>query len=265
MVKNEVSLPGFEVEVAEVEESMPTETVDTDVHEDVPQYGSKQWSDYVLSLLEPDEIFNGNPLSHGLRRLSNLLLGSIISSRPVEVFPSMDPNGVGRATVVYEIQIDWQDSGQIRVFGDVAEVWHGNTDDLFSASASATACTKAEGRCLRKALMVKCVAADELTAKDAAAIVRSTVGVKIEPKTTGEMKGTDKISTAQEKFLEAKCRQLDIDVYKFVNMGDNKYEKITDIDKLTASIMIQTLNSYQTKEKDCPESIKGFVKEWKNL
>lgn len=275
-----IELPGFEVEIPEVHESEKMIELEISeqniydkeedyVHSDVPQYGSDGWNEYVMGLFTPDEMFNGNPLCIGLRRVANKLLGSIVCSRPIQVFPSMNENAPGRATVVYELVIDWGDTGQLRTFGDAAEVWHGNTDDLFCAHAAATATSKAEGRCLRKALMVKCVAAEELAnGKDVAAIVRYSVGatVKVEAKTTGEMASSDKISDAQTKFLENKCKQLNINLFKYVNMGDNKYEKLTDITKKSASDMIQHLNSHQSDplKNVVPEDVKGWDKDWRN-
>lgn len=278
-----IELPGFEVEVPAAHESekMLESEISDIVHqtpgdyenpedyvqgETGPAYGSDEWNDYVMSLFTKDEMFNGNPLCIGLRRVANKLLGSIVCSRPIQVFPSMNENAPGRATVVYELVIDWGNTGQLRTFGDAAEVWHGNTDDLFCAHAAATATSKAEGRCLRKALMVKCVAAEELAnGKDVAAIVRNSVGatVKVEAKTTGEMSASDKISDAQVKFIENKSKQVNVDVYKYMNM-DNKYDKLSDITKKVASDMIQNLNIYQGDATKIPEAIKGWDKDWRN-
>jgi len=57
-------------------------------------------------------------------------------------------------------------------YSEVADSWEGNTDDMFCAFAVAIASTRAEARALRKALKIKGVAAEELTKKDTAKIVR---------------------------------------------------------------------------------------------
>src|SRR5690606_27810229 len=107
-------------------------------------------------LFEPKELIDGNPNCAALRRVSELVLGDIVSSGPSQVFPATDPNGPGRATVVFEVIFDWGNTGNFRTFKEVADCWHGNTDDLFCAHPVATASTRAEGRVLRKALKVKC-------------------------------------------------------------------------------------------------------------
>jgi hypothetical protein len=226
-----------------------------------PIYGSKEWHEFIMSKFDDGELFDGNPTCAGLRRIVEDVLGPIISSGPCQVFPSQDANGPGRATVVYEIVIDWNGTGEYRTFKEVADVWHGNTDDLFCAHPVATASTRAEGRALRKALKVRCLAAEELAKKDIAAIVRQTV--KMDAPTTGEISDRDKISSAQINFLDNKCKQLNINVMNFINMGDTKYSNINTMTKKVASEMLTKLNEHQTGEKVLPESVRGYDKNWR--
>ena len=116
-----------ELEVNADEEKQEEPEVDMTM----PAYGSKEWSDYIMSKFEDGELFDGNPTCAGLRRVAENVLGSIVSSRPSQVWPSTDTNGPGRATVVFEVVINWMDSGEFRTFAEVSDVWHGNTDDLF--------------------------------------------------------------------------------------------------------------------------------------
>ena len=226
-----------------------------------PAYGSEEWNDYVMSQFHSGELFDGNPTCAGLRRVAEELLGTIVSSRPAQVWPATDSDGPGRATVVFEIIIDWMDSGQLKTFADVADVWHGNTDDLFCAHPVATASTRAEGRALRKALKVKCLAAEELAKKDIVSIVRQTVSA--DQGIDGEWNEEDVISLPQTNFIDAKCKQLDINVMNFVNAGSEHYNSIAEVSKQTASKMLSTLNEYQTKNKDIPERLMGYDSNWR--
>jgi len=237
-----------------------TEEEDAKENENLmPAYGSEDWNEYVMGKFKTRELIDGNPVCAGLRRVAEEVLGTIVSSRPIQVFPATDVNGPGRATVVFEIVIDWMDSGQLRTFADVADVWHGNTDDLFCAHPVATASTRAEGRALRKALKVKCLAAEELAKKDIVAIVRQAV----QQPTDGEWNEEDTISTPQINFIDAKCKQLDIGVMNFINSGGDDYDSIKDISKKTASKMLGVLNEYQNKSKDIPESMQGYDSNWR--
>ena len=227
----------------------------------MPAYGSKEWNDYIMCKFEDRELFDGNPTCAGLRRVAEDVLGSIVSSRPSQVWPSTDVNGPGRATVVFEVVINWMDTGELRTFAEVADVWHGNTDDLFCAHPVATASTRAEGRALRKALKVKCLAAEELAKKDIVSIVRQTVSA--DQGIDGEWNEEDVISLPQTNFIDAKCKQLDINVMNFVNAGSEHYNSIAEVSKQTASKMLSTLNEYQTKNKDIPERLMGYDSNWR--
>ena len=238
------------------------EDIEMEKNEDVmPAYGSEEWSDFVMSKFHKGELFDGNPVCAGLRRVAEELLGTIVVSRPSQVWPATDSDGPGRATVVFEVVIDWMDSGQLRTYSDVADVWHGNTDDLFCAHPVATASTRAEGRALRKALKVKCLAAEELAKKDVASIVRQSGQER--QSTDGDWQEEDKISSAQVNFIDTKCKQLDIDVLKFINMGESKYGDISDINKKTASKMLGVLNEYQTGTKQVSSEISGYNNQWR--
>ena len=141
-------------------------------------------------------------------------------------------------------------------------MWHGNTDDLFCAHPVATASTRAEGRALRKALGLRCLAAEELARKDIVSIVQQSV--KKDNPTDGAWDEAAMISSSQINFIDNKCRQLDINVLAFVNSGEGVYESIEDVEKSKASAMLGVLNKYQTKQNEVPEGIVGYNKNWRN-
>jgi len=230
----------------------------------MPAYGSEGWNEYVMSRFMPGELFDGNPTCAGLRRVAEELLGDIVVSRPAQVWPASDSDGPGRATVLFEVVIDWMNSGNLRTYGEVADTWHGNTDDLFCAHPVATASTRAEGRALRKALKVKCIAAEELAKKDVASIVRQSVESKeAAVPTSGTWHEDESISNAQVNFIDSKCKQLNIDVMGFINAGSGDYETINDIKKSTAAKMLAELNRFQTGSKEVPSEITGYNQQWR--
>ena len=245
--------------IFDVEEEVKQEEEQVDT---TPIYGSQEWHDYIMSKFEKRELIDGNPTCAGLRRVAEDVLGSIIVSRPSQVFPSTDANGPGRATVVFEVIFNWMDSGEMRTFSDVADVWHGNTDDIYCAHPVATASTRAEGRALRKALKIRCLAAEELTRKkDIESIVRESVNSN--KSVDGEWDGDASISIAQSNFIDVKCRQLDINALKFINSGTESYGSIEEVSKEKASKMLNVLNEYQNKKNNIPESIVWYDKNWR--
>ena len=226
-----------------------------------PSVTSEDWHEYVMSQFKPNALIDGNPITAGLRRVVEVVLGEVIETGPVEVFPATDPNGPGRATVIYRVVLEEYESGRTKSYSDTADVWHGNTDDLFCAHPVATACTRAEGRALRKALKLRVLAAEELAKKDNVGIVQQSVN---QQPTDGEWNPDEKVSPQQINFIDNKCSQLDIDVMKFVNSGSTSYPRVNNVTKETAKNMIVELNKYQNQTTNIPPEVKGYVSNWRN-
>jgi hypothetical protein len=256
-VENEFDI--FEETATEEEAAVIKEVVGSTNEENRPSMFSDEWNPYVMAHFHTNELIDGNPICAGLRRVAELLLGDIIESGPEQVFPATDGMAPDRATVVFKVVFDWMNSGQQRVFKEVADVWHGNTDDLFCAHPVATASTRAEGRALRKALKLRCLAAEELAKKDIVNIVQESV--KQVP-TSGDYQLNAGISSQQIAFVDQKCNQLDIDVMAFINMGNGKYNDISNVTKDNAKKMIKVLNNYQNGE-EIPESIRNYKINWR--
>ena len=86
--------------------------------------------------------------------------------------------------------------------------------------------------------------------------------VEIVQQTVAVVSNDTSISQQQIQFIDTKCKQLDISVTNFINMGENNYSNINDVDKNCAKLMIKHLNGYQNGETDIPESITGY-KNWR--
>lgn len=212
---------------------------------DVIGPGSPNWSDYVISQFTQDELVSiegkDYPNVAGLRRVAELLIGEIMFSHPVQVWPFDDK----RATVQYEVGFM---NGL--TYGDVADVSSDNIDQFFFKFAVTTACTRAEARCLRKALKLRTCAAEE--------IPRGNIGV--EPKTETSMN----ITPAQIAFFENKFKTLDIDGSKFINMGKKQYKELRDVSFETATGMVKQIGIYVNGSTAIPASIRGYKPNWRD-
>tara|TARA_Y100000592_G_scaffold100436_1_gene180522 strand:- start:1294 stop:2064 length:771 start_codon:yes stop_codon:yes gene_type:complete len=243
----------------ELQTPMNTDTTVKDVimEEGAPSITSPEWNDYILELFADNELFDGRPTCAGLRRVSELVLGQIVSSKPTQVFPPSSGDEVGRATVIWEVVF-----ADGSVFSDVADSWEGNTDDMFCVFNTATAATRAEGRALRKALRLRTVAAEEMTKKDTASIVKSISQTK-RVETEGEYDDSYRMSDAQANFIDSKCKQLNLNVAEFFNEVFDLNVK-RKIDKRQASDAIKKLNDYQQDKSLIPDSITAYLAEWRN-
>ena len=236
--------------------------VDTSVKDEIvtegPDPTSPEWNDYVLGLFAETELYDGRPLCAGLRRVAELLLGRIVVSRPTQVFPPTEGDTIGRATVIWEVVFE---DGSI--FSDVADCWEGNTDDTFCVFNTATAATRAEGRALRKALRLKTVAAEEMTKKNTASIVRSISQTKAMDATDGEYDDSSRMTDPQANFIDVKCSQLNINVADFFKevFNVNVKRKVT---KNEASDAIKKLNKYQQEKSSIPSTVLNYTSDWRD-
>lgn len=245
----------------DVEELQSPSNTDTSVHDivmaDAPSMLSPEWNDYAMALFEEGELVDGKyPLVAGLRRVAELALGPIVFSGPTQVFPVQRDDHHGRATVVFAVEFA---NGQR--FAEVADSWEGNTDDMFCAFAVAIASTRAEARALRKALKIKGVAAEELTKKDTAKIVRDIS--KQKESSDGDYDDQSRMSDAQLNFIDVKCKQLNINgqkLFKDIFNADSNRK----VSKKVASDIIDKLNDYQRDKGSIPETIVGYQEEWRN-
>jgi len=243
-----------------VEELSTPSNTDTSVknviNEDAPSMLSPEWHEYAMALFQEDEMMNGHPLVTGLRRVSELVLGPMRFSGPTWVKPTERDDHHGRATVIFTVEF----ASGLKC-SEVADSWEGNTDDMFCAFAVAIASTRAEARALRKVLKIKGVAAEELTKKDTAKIVRDIS--KQNNSSAGDYDDTGRMSDAQYNFIDIKCKQLKVNgskLFKDIFNVDNNRK----ISKKVASEIIDVLNNYQRDKSTIPQEIVGYNEEWRN-
>lgn len=220
----------------------------------VPSMLSPEWSDYAMTFFTEKELIDGNPLTAGLRRVAELLIGEIVFSGPTKVDRIETNDPIGKTTVVYQVVFSITDKDgnkSTKTYADVADVWAGNTDDMFAVHAPATASTKAEGRALRKALKLRVVAAEELCKKDVSQFLGQ------QPNQLDE-----RIKPEQIKYIDNNCKKLDIDVIKFINSGEKVYNSIHEVKRDTAAKMIDMINKIKRGDQVLDKELQGYKEDW---
>ena len=133
----------------------PDEKVENISQDNIPEMGSYDWHQYVMSQFKEDELQNDNPTVDGLRRVVELLIGEIVLSESTLV--SAPTVGYDRACVSHRVVLS---NGHEHT--DLADSYWRNTDKKYREFPVAVASTRAEGRVLRKILKLrKVVAAEE--------------------------------------------------------------------------------------------------------
>lgn len=255
-VENEAVLDEFDLSHAE-EDSPLLDIEDLpEVEDDVqirPLMTDPEWTAYVMSHFQDNEKNkDGHPYVSGLRRVARLLIGPILSSKAKVIQPAVyvgeSKSRLDVATVEYEIAFACsQDtrhtsgSAYTVIYSDCAECSIYNTDPQFARFPVAMASTRAEGRCLRKALQLQgVVCAEEVTVVP---VEESGVDGGIVP--------------TQITFINSLCNRLKIDVMKYINSGKKKYKSIEFIDYGTADKMCEHLSELQ-RTNNVP---KAFLKD----
>ena len=241
-----------EVEMSELEDKLSN----------APKMGDPEWHDFVMGLLESGEIAEdaetGNklPCCHGLRRIANILLGETSGGVKEIIYPNKeDPR---RVVVVYELVITAHSDGVSRYYTEVSDASLDNTDPFFLDHAPATASTKAQARCLRNALLLKTVTADEIKKSDRTKIM----GLDVREDVVNDYNDSGKIEDKQVSFINTLAKKKDIDVVKLIAgvLGDKKVEDLTISDGASLG---KVLNEYRGGRKDIPDEFKGYNKNWK--
>lgn len=242
------------------EDPTPNDVEPTEV---VPPINSADWTDFFLSKLTPDELWDGCPTIEGLRRFTADYVGVVTESfSDVKQAPTVQ-NG-NHSCVTHHLTIEclspfeapWLGNMAERTirYSGVADVFAGNgSRDSFSWQYSSSTCeTRAESRAYRKLLRLrKVVTKEELS--ELSAEESGLNGLANESQMRGLNVITKRLDINTAEFLR-KCWE------KTVNGADTK-----DLSKLpyeTARKAAITLNPWQQDMSKIPPELKGYNPNW---
>lgn len=239
----EVDLQNVEI----VEETM--EDSNEEISIPTPNIGDVDWPNYVLSQLSEEEKKDGYPTVNGLRRIVEVVLGTVIDSQPINVYGPSSPDKLV-ATINYRIVIQLF-TGEVVTFGGAADAGSHNLQYPFSAYPTAIAETRAEGRALRKALRLNVIAAEELADNSELSAGNKPI--------VDRDNGDEYINNQQVNFINMMCKRLNINVKSFVNLTLNKeYSMIGGVYYSDAQTLIRKLQEWQGDSKLITEEYQGY-------
>lgn len=234
----------------------------------LPQRGTKEWNDYILSLFNEDErvvypTTDGKKIdavrADGLRRVGELALGKVLFSGPVaEHIDYAGPKGLPCAWVKYKVVFMGFD-GVVHEYLSLGDVSYLNTENAYLAFALLTAETRAKGRAWREALGVKTYAIEEFSGKkDTAAAVEEVTSADWQEQP---------ISGGQIRTIKNLTSKLKIDTYKLLNshgkelLYDGEKIRYTGLDdealtNKSAATIIGFLNKMQQGTLPVHETLK---------
>lgn len=237
-------------------ESIDDENNVVTTEEDVslPDRSGVEWTSFVLSHLQDDEMFNKKPRARPLRRLVLKFCGDIVYSN-TEFSESelklSEYQGLFKVTCRHTIRYVDQ-NGVLHEHSGIADASPYNLEQDYIKFATVTAETRAKGRCYIEALGLDIIASEEMNDKPAIdALVNPSKSVFIEEH--------------QLNAIDKKCKLLNISVKSLFKDFQKKYnfKTIREIRYDQAIEILQELNEYERKVRVVPEHLIGYTENWR--
>ena len=215
--------------------------------EGAPHYTSPLWHDYVISHLTEDEQMDGNPTTDGLRRVTEIVYGTVLQATS-DVIQCPTTENDKRATVQHRLVVlRYEDEQQIVVNGSADVYWGNAGGDVFKYHPVATAETRAEGRAFKRLLKLRKV----LSAEEVGETGDETI----------ERGSADSITDAQIRMMQTVAsHKLDLNLVAFIKKEAGEVDNIKEVKYSKAQELIKTLSSYQST--GVPDELKGYDSNW---
>lgn len=212
-----------------------------------PRFGSSEWTDFVMNKLPEEDKVGGAPKVQALFRFLEEYVGKITQSITKDVKFLAD--GV---LVLHEIQLYNKLTGENEVFSRVADASSYNTPAPFNRHLSSTAESKALGRCLRAALRLNVLSAEELIADSS--------------EQQDEINMGEPINSSQLTFIDSLCknngRGMNINAVALMkSLFDKPLSKLTREDGISIQ---DKLSDFQKDIGAIPEEFIGYSEGWQS-
>ena len=232
----------FDQVVAEVQEEAILENEEN--KERAPCPYDPSWSEYVLDHLSDGELKEGNPTVDGLRRVTEVVFGDILSSTSdIHDYDS----GRGICTIKHTLQIRRHDTGDLITVDGCVDVNRSNIPHPFNQHLVATADTRAEGKAIRRALKIRVVTAEEMqnSAED------------------DLMASEEDITDQQILAINQMCKRLDINLKKAVQSSCTGVKSVRAVSNLQGRMILASLSEYQRDASLVPKKLTGYDSNWR--
>ena len=213
---------------------------------DKPKMSSVEWTDFIVSKLLPEELFDGFITVEGLRRVTEEYVGDVVESISI-VAQSPNASNNNHSACVHKLTVAGYD-GVVRKASGAADVFEGNGDDAnFTWKYSLATCeTRAESRAYRRLLKLRGVCAAE--------------EISQVPSTESGMDGY--ATSRQINYMNILCQRNDINVVSYLNSGKQKFRSVEQIPYTTAVKISSHLALLERKQDEIKPEWKGYKADW---
>jgi len=185
----------------------------------------------------------GSPTTDGLRRVADNVFGEILESNSTVLeVPTRAANA--KATVQHTLVIRKYSTGSLIKVGACVDVLCDKLPHPFNQHLISTACTRAEGKALRRALKIRVQTAEELSNSE-----------DIE-----DMTKNDPLTDQQILAIKQMCKRNNVDLVKLLKDNSEKNKTIKDIKNIEGRHIMNKLSHYQ--REGTPEEFTGYDEGW---
>lgn len=203
-----------------------------------------EWTEFVLSRLENDELHEGYPTVDGLRRVTEAVYGEIVDSQ-TNMLEIPDGNYT-KCTAKHTLTVHKYATQRNVTVNAVIDVRKENTQSPFDKFLVATADSRAEGKAFRRLLKLKIVTAEELTEEE------DDIDLNL------------LIKEEQILVIDNLCKRNNLNVMKVVNKY-GKYKNIDEVPRGFVRKILKDITKYQNdKEIFTAKTYQNYVEGWKN-
>jgi hypothetical protein len=203
------------------------------------------WSEYILDQLANHELVQGKPTTDGLRRVLEKEFGLILESDTEIIKIPDDFSTVAKHTLV----IRRYDNDEVIRISACVDVVKAGLPPLFARHMGSTACTRAEGKALRRALKIRVITAEEVQSADDSVLENT------------------KINDQQIMAIGILCKRLNINVEKIMKKFNSKLKSINFASNKEGQLAIDMLSKFQgdTKLLNDETELIGYEANWKDF
>lgn len=224
------------------------ELIESTLEESIDR-GSPDWPNYIMGLFTDEEVMEKDdkryPTLKGLRRVFYHVFGPPLFSGIVDYSSPTSEGSCGRAHANYELRFVYM--GGEYCYRGAADAYPGNIAGGYQVYPLAIAENRAEARAYRKALMLNIVTAEEIGNENTefTSVLSST----------GEFNESEPLSENQMMVIKNKCKELSIDVDKFLSFMKVELN-VQSLSKKEGLESVKRISSYSNNPSIIPGELK---------
>jgi hypothetical protein len=228
----------------------------------VPHVDGVDWTPFVLSKMQPDEVWDGCPTLEGLRRVTAEYFGAVVGSDSV-VNQSPNANNGNHSCVTHTLTVECYGSDEAPYLGPlcgrtvsasgVADVFLGSGgDNLYAWQYSSATCeSRAESRAYRRLLRLRHIVARE----ELSDLSKEDSGAE------------GYVIPTQVSCLDLICGRIKVDAARYLlgiwkHYDKNAGEDLNLVPFSVAAKAIAKIVPWQQDLTKIPENVRGYKAGW---